>query len=288
MKFAISGAGGFLGRALCKRLLNIGESVRMIPQDMLESEYSLKSYLESEKPDYIIHLAAYGNYHNQRDLRKIYTSNLDYLINLLEASKEVKYKQFINFSTSSVVGKQKEPVGFLSVPHPNTYYASSKLAGEHLCRVFAETHKKSIATIRPFSITGVGEQESHLIPTLIRNGLSGDRVQLDPNPTHDFVDVDDIINLIFKLVKVTGPYQLLYAGSGVMKTNLEVLKIVEKVIKKKIKYEEVGKMRSYDFDNWVLDKYLVHMLNFSYAWEPKKTLEDSIKEMYESITQEDT
>lgn len=290
MKTVISGAGGFLGRALCKRLLGNGEDVRMIPRDMLSNSFQLKQYLENEKPDYIIHLAAYGNYHDQTDLRKIYSVNLDNLINLLEASKDVNYRQFINFSSSSVLGVQLNSMWHGSFPNPDTYYASSKLAGESLCKVFSELNNKSIINLRPFSITGVGEQDNHLIPTLIKNGLSGDKVMLDPYPTHDFIDIEDLIDLVSKICssKLGHQGELIHAGTGLSTINFQVLEIVEKVIGKKIEYDRVTGMRSYDKGNWFCAYSEIVRNENLYSWQPKKSLEQSIKEMYEAITQTNT
>lgn len=286
MKWILTGASGFVGKALCKRLLNDSNDVRMIPRDMLSNFYQLHQYLEAEQPDYIIHLAAYGNYHHQTELRKIYSVNLDNLINLLEASKDVKYQQFINFSSSSVLGVQEYPMKSTSLPNPDTYYASSKLAGESLCEVFSKINEKSVVSLRPFSITGVGEQDNHLIPTLIRNGLGGDKIKLVTTPTHDYIDIEDVIDLILKICDSDKKHKgdIIHAGNAIITTNLEVLETVESVLSKKINYEEVENLRSYDSKMWVAEVSDIFKSFHNYNWKPKKTLEQSITEMYEAIT----
>ena len=62
--------------------------------------------LDEVKPDYIFHLAAYGNHSTQQDENQIFISNV--LANILLLSANIKHKaKFINISSSSVYSNTK-------------------------------------------------------------------------------------------------------------------------------------------------------------------------------------
>jgi nucleoside-diphosphate-sugar epimerase len=131
-----------------------------------------------------------------------------------------------------------------------------------------------ICIIRPFSVTGVGEQKEHLIPTLIRAALYGEKMDFVKEPVHDFIDVQDVARGMVNLAinQARGIFEL---GTGKGTSNQEVLELVEKITKKHINAHPVSSMRPYDNAGWVSTNFKSR----SYGWLPKKSLEDSIKEM---------
>ena len=282
MKWIVTGAGGFVGKALCKRLLEIGEEVRIMPREMLTSFFSMEEYLYNERPDYIVHLAAYGNYHDQTDIDGIYAVNVDYLLNLLQASKNIDYKGFINFSSSSVLGGKSTGMRSDDFPETDTFYGASKLAGEYLCYSFGRQFHKPIVSVRPFSITGIGEQSNHLIPTLIRSCLYGEEMPFVGSPSHDFIDIDDVVRAILcisKEISVPIMHRPVHLGNAKGYSNNAVKNIVERVTGKMANLKSVKKLRSYDSPRWRNSSYDKSIIKALYKWEPQKSLKKSIREM---------
>ncbi len=95
-----------------------------------------------------------------------------------------------------------------------------------------------------------------------------------PEPTHDFIDVEDVVEGILALSSNSagGIFEL---GSGKKHTNQEVLEMVQEVTGKKAKINRVPQLRAYDNPNWISTNYRAR----GYGWLPKKALKDSIKEM---------
>lgn len=245
----ITGSTGFIGSHLIKQL----DNVTAIPHDKISS-IKLKPY------DYFYFLSSYGNLASQTDEDLTYKANVEDLMSILKQSKT--FKSFVYMSTSSVSLKTQ------------TTYSRCKKASEELLLAYMEKRDLPVCIIRPFSVTGVGEQKEHLIPTLIDCAYTGKMINIDPSPTHDFIDVEDIVEGIKSLSNnhARGIYQL---GTGIKTTNLRVLQIVEHVTGRKIQANYVTNVRPYDNDNWVSTNFKARM----YGWLPKKSLEDSIKEM---------
>jgi len=269
---AISGSHGFVASNLSKLL-----QVKPIPRKLLSDVTALTDYLSSV--DTVIHTAAYGNYNFQKGDRKVFNVNVVYTFNLLEAAKDAGVKNFINFSSSYELGTKNEPMHEEMVARPETLYGITKACGTQLTRHFSKFFNTVI--VRPFSVMGVGEQDCHLIPTLIKSCLHGNEIPFVSEPMHDFIDVVDLCNgvilILNNIEKLNG--EIFHLGCGKQYTNQEVLKIVEKTTGKKARIRMVKSMRDYDSSFWMADNSKLRAL----GWKQTKTLEESIKEMVENV-----
>jgi nucleoside-diphosphate-sugar epimerase len=246
----ILGASGFLGKHLSQKVDCIA-----IPHEEIQDK-QLKPF---EK---LFYLASYGNLIDQTDVQAIVKANVRDVISILDKAIEHDFKSFVYISTSSVKLRTQ------------TTYSRAKRAIEEILLAYLERYNKPICIIRPFSITGIGEQQQHLIPTLIRSCLENEQINFVEAPKHDFIDVDDVVSGILNLAdhSARGIFEL---GTGVSHSNREVLDIVEKVTGKKAKVNIVSVMRNYDSDQWVSNNFRAR----SWGWMPKKDLELSIREM---------
>lgn len=183
-----------------------------------------------DRIDFIYHLASYGNLHSQTDSAAIFQANLRYTFDLLEATKNKPYQKFVYVSSSSV-----------NLPK-QTLYSACKKACEELTRAY----DKPIIIVRPFSVTGVGEQKEHLIPTLIDAAFTGKTIPFVPEPVHDYIAVEDVA---FALIDITNP-RIYEIGSTISYSNLDVLDLVELMTGKKIKVKPVNQLRVYDTNSW--------------------------------------
>lgn len=248
----ITGSSGFLGKHLNQEL----QDAVCIPHQRLNS-YTFGKF------EYFYFLSTFGNMHEHDDDSEVLKANVIDPLRVMLKTVSVNYKSFVFISTSSV-----------TLPR-QTMYSRSKKAAEEILLSFLEKYRAPICIIRPYSITGVGEQPQHLIPTLIRSCMTGELVNFVPNPSHDFIDVSDVVNGILNLSR-HGARGIFELGTGKKYTNQEVLEIVEKVCGKKANLNIVEKLRDYDTSDWVSNNYRAR----GFGWLPKKSLEQSIKEMY--------
>lgn len=249
----ITGANGFVGKRLTEQL----PSFKAIPHQELDT-------FKVEPFDRFFFLSTYGNMAQHTETDATVKANVVDLINVLRQTQfPPEFKSFVFLSSSSV----KREV--------QTMYSRTKNAAEQILLSYMERYDAPITIIRPFSITGVGEQREHLIPTLIRSCIDGEPMDFVPNAAHDFIDVDDVVSGILALSKhgVKGIFEL---GSGNNVTNEEVKEMVEKVTGKKANIRKVvNSMRPYDSSEWVSVNFKAR----SWGWKPQKDLKTSIKEM---------
>jgi len=248
----ITGSHGFLGTHLLQALK--GREVTAIPHAKIKTT-------KLEPFDNFYFLSTYGNMYFHKDDKKIIQANVSDLISMVLQVDGEPFNSFVYMSTSSV----KLP--------KQTMYSRTKKASEEILLSFAEKYHKPFCIIRPYSITGVGEQKEHLIPTLIRSCLEGEQVNFVPDPVHDFIDVDDVAAGIVNLSShhARGIFEL---GSGRKHTNQQVLEIVEAITDKKANVNTVGQLRLYDNEDWVSSNFRAR----SYGWLPRVSLEESILE----------
>lgn len=247
----ITGSTGFVGKHLLKEL----DNVVAIPHKEIPT-FEFKPF------DSFFFLSTYGNMHHHEENGKIWQANVVDLLSVLNKVIKLGFKSFVYISTSSVKLKVQ------------TMYSRSKKAAEEILLSYMEKYNLPITVIRPFSITGVGEQDTHLIPTLIRSCVDQKLVNFTPKPTHDFIDVSDIVSGIMNLSQhsARGIFEL---GTGNIYTNQQVLKMVEEVTNKKAVINQVHSLRDYDSEDWVSTNFRAR----SYGWMPSVLLKESITNM---------
>lgn len=222
MIYAISGASGFIGSALRRRLEENDYTVYPIMRDQMKSVSALSQWLDENKVDEVFHLAAYGNHFNQTDKKEMLRANVYLTLNLFKASGS---RKVYNFSTSSVTLPTRTP------------YSISKMAGEWLAGLFP-----SVVNIRPYSVYGPGEAEHRFIPKVCWAHRTGERFTLDESATHDWIYISDFLNALLSGHTII--------GTGVKRTNLEIVQYLETISQKKLNYTP-GSMRPYDNADWV-------------------------------------
>ena len=239
MIYYLTGSNGFLAKHIEKYLIAKGEIVICHQRD--------KGFDRVSNCDVIINCQAYGNHHDQKLIGETIKANCIDLMDLLMACENQK---IYNISTSSIGLRVQTP------------YSLTKHLGEMICN----NSGKNVVNVRPYSLFGEGDNPNHLIPTIIRHLHSGETMQLVTEPTHDYIYVDDFIEAMFE-----GYTEI---GSGKSYTNLEIVKLLEKISGKSLNFVQVERMREYDNEHWVCQT-------------PVKTtdFESNLRKTYESYSQ---
>jgi nucleoside-diphosphate-sugar epimerase len=257
MRTYVTGASGFLGSYLIKKL----SDPLLIPHNQIHT-------IKPKEFNYFYFLSSYGNLSTQSDDKKIIKANVNDLIDILLQIKWDKVKSFVFISSSSVT----LPI--------QTMYSRTKRAAEEILLPFAQKYKAPICIIRPFTVTGIGEQDVHLIPRLIDSCLNGTPLEFTGNPKHDYIDARDVADGILALSKA-GAKGIFELGTGKSYSNQEVLGLVEKLTGKKANIKP-GKARLYDTEKWISRDFKAR----DYNWAPKIKLEETLREMinnYEKV-----
>jgi len=259
MIYAITGASGFVGEYLCERLKK---------HKVIKLRHN-KVWHIPKKIDYIIHLASYGNHYNQTDELETVKANYIDLQILLDETKNISYKAFINFSTSSVM-----------LPY-QTFYSATKMAGEYLVKAFVDKYNKPVVSIRPGTIFGEGDAPTHLIPTLFRSCLKGEVINFVKEPTHDYIHISDLISGVLTVAKHANKLkgESVEIGNDKPITNDKIRLLIQKITKKKACIDIVQSMRAYDNYSWHVDSGRLRSL----GWKPKVSLEKGLRKCYAKL-----
>jgi nucleoside-diphosphate-sugar epimerase len=219
-KVLVTGANGFLGRALMKELLKEKDSIlyavvsgkrevffedtiKVLTLDLMDF-HKTKEVMMEIKPHVCIHLAwdqTDGNFRNS-------DTNLSWLsasLNLLEAFQRAGGERFIFAGTSSEYdgcnGLMMEDEAVKSVPL--SMYGQCKKAFTEIALNYAKLHGISVGIARYFTI--YGENDPHFfgaIPSTIHNFLQNKEVICQsPLTIRDYIYVEDAARATVLLLK---------------------------------------------------------------------------------------
>jgi UDP-glucuronate 4-epimerase len=115
---------------------------------------------------------------------------------LLEAANGARLDRFVYASSSSIYGEAaRYPTTETDLPQPMSPYGVTKLAGEHLCALYA--HQWSIPTValRYFTVYGPRQRPDMAFHRLTRAALTGEPFPLygTGEQIRDFTFVDDVV-----------------------------------------------------------------------------------------------
>lgn len=243
----ITGAGGFVGANLVRRLRSEGvevhaavrpgappwrlaeleDDVPVHPVDLVDPD-AARRLVEDVRPHLLFHLAAHGAYSWQHDLRAMVETNVLATRVLLDACAQVEVERVVHAGSSSEYGGKDGAPSEEAMLEPNSHYAVTKAAATHVCALAAQAGPP-IATLRLYSVYGPWEDPSRLVPTLLRLGLHGELPPLvDPSTPRDFVYVDDVTDAFVRAatVPLLTPHRIYNIGSGRQSTVGDLVALV--------------------------------------------------------------
>lgn len=272
----VTGAGGFLGANLVRRLLaagheplalarpggtpwrlkDIAADVRTVELDLGDTGAIERAVAET-KPQWIFHLAAHGAYSWQMEIEPMIAVNVSATAALLAAARAADVQAFVNAGSSSEYGLKDHPPREDEWLQPNSHYAVTKAAGTHLTALAAAQGLHAV-TLRLYSIYGPWEEPGRLIPALVREAMRGKLPPLvGPQTARDFVYVDDCCEALLMAAEREAPGATgatLNIGSGTQ-TRLDELVETARASLGVRALPEWGTMeqRGWDTNVWVSD-----------------------------------
>lgn len=262
-KVLVTGADGFIGSHLVERLVAQGAQVKAFVYynsfnswgwlDTLPSQTMNKvevfagdvrdpnGVLEAtEKADVVFHLAALigipFSYHSPDSY---VDTNIKGTLNILQAARKNGVKKIIHTSTSEVYGTaQYAPIDEAHPINPQSPYAATKSAADELALSFYRSFDLPVAILRPFNTFGPRQSARAIIPTILSQICAGQGViklgNLDA--TRDFNYVTDTVGAFLKVAEIPQTVgQIFNAGSSTEISIRELVDLIQKIAKKKIK-----------------------------------------------------
>jgi nucleoside-diphosphate-sugar epimerase len=302
-KIVVTGGAGFMGSALVRCLVR--ESYDVFSYDnfvtgsssnlanVIDHDHIIRGDVESWKfvsvlskvrPDIVCHLAAdpyipLSYDHAERFVR----TNFEGTLNVLMACKTFGVRRVIHYSTSEVYGSAKTiPMDEQHPTAPQSVYAVSKLAADHLCRVLAKEQGIPVVIVRPFNCYGPRETHPYVIPEIISQLTRSNELALgNLEARRDFTFVDDTARAVCMLIGKEGiEGQVFNIGSGRDWSVEELARKIGSILRGgsvTIKVD-TSKMRPYDVSRLVCDSSRLRSLT---GWKPEVELEDGLSRTVE-------
>ena len=230
----VTGAAGFIGSYLAKRLLKENPEVKIIGFDSLNDYYDpkLKQYrldelkqhknftfvkgdladkpavdqlFETKKPDLVVNLAAQAGVRYSIDHPDAYIeSNLIGFYNILEACRHHPVEHLVYASSSSVYGGNKK-VPFSTddkVDNPVSLYAATKKSNELLAHAYAKLYNIPSTGLRFFTVYGPAGRPDMAYFGFTDQLIKGNKIKIFNygNCKRDFTYIDDIVEGILRVM----------------------------------------------------------------------------------------
>jgi len=272
MTCIVTGAAGFIGSHLCRRLLSEGYEVRGV--DAFIDSYpkrikdrNLAPLLQAKNfrffaedlntldlgeilygAEYVFHLAAQAGVRSSWGSGfSLYTHcNISATQRLLEESRRFTLRKFIFASSSSVYGLCPDiPWVETSQTHPFSPYGVTKLAAEHLCTLYHRNWGVPATSLRFFTVYGPGQRPDMAFHKFFRAVLGGQPIPVfgDGRQSRDFTYVDDIIDALTASMNQGKVGEVYNIGGGNRIALNEIFPLLETICGRRIVIDNKGSQK---------------------------------------------
>ena len=272
MRILLTGAAGFIGSHLAKKLLDEGFQVLGIDKfsEYYSSEYKkcrikkigienrleiheidlinldkLISVSKKYKPDYIVHLAAQAGVRLPLQKSEIYLNdNVTSFLNVIKTANESNVKGILYASSSSVYSDASElPFQEKTITlNPKSFYGITKLMNEKMAKIFSESTKIQMRGLRFFTVYGPWGRPDMAYFRLAASATSDFTFNLfgDGSIRRDFTYIDNVVDNTFLLLQNLtqqshGFNDIVNLGGGKPQSMLDLINEIKKYSKNPIK-----------------------------------------------------
>jgi nucleoside-diphosphate-sugar epimerase len=287
----VTGASGFIGHNLVRRLSRIGAETLVIDRIQpaehfpgVEFEWAdLRHLNQMYEADYLIHLAAVTNAgYAEKYPMETYETNVLGTVNLLN---HVKIGKRILFpSTALVYQASEEPINEEAELDQSSTYAQSKTIGEQVLKFHSSRHEVDHTLVRFFNVFGPGQLPMYIIPQILRQILEENKVVVRNGAVmRDMLFVDDCIEAVLRLtVTPQGANTVFNIGSGKI---VSIAEIARQAI-------AVSGRPNVEFTDLEQNIYFsptairadIQKVSKAVDWFPRVSLQEGLKRMWESYS----
>ena len=248
MNILVTGANGFLGSNIIRKLITSGHNVYALSKqeiclnhpnlfkivcDLIDINYKLKGI----NIDVIFNTAARINFeHTENAYNQLTRDNILTTYNLADFAIKNKVKKIIHSSTCSVYSQHlyynKQEINEYDQLNPVNLYATSKLVSEWILATKLKDIINELIILRYSSIYGEGQRKGSIIPTFIENAMNNFDINIygSGNRVQDYVYIDDVVEANLKCLEQKVPFNtILNIGSGEKISDIELAEQIKNI-----------------------------------------------------------
>ena len=319
MRIAVTGAAGFIGYHVCRRLTGGEGSADVLGIDNLSPYYdpalkqarldqlvtcenfrfvradiadgaAVAEILHGFKPDYVVHLAAQAGVRNSLNNPQAYLdSNVQGFLNILEACRRDPPRHFVFASSSSVYGESAQ-VPFREdalTDRPVSLYGATKKSNELMAAAYSHLFGLRATGVRLFTVYGPWGRPDMSPVVFARAILSGQPIALfnEGRSRRDFTFVDDTIAAIVKLLLYPAPaadsprYNIYNVGHHRPVEMRFFVEMLETLLGRKAQLD----LQPAQPGDMVETEASIEAIRAAIAWEPRVPLETGLARLCEWV-----
>ncbi len=308
----VTGGAGFIGSHLVERLVEKGYLVicldnfndyydprlkennisgvvensnfKLIRGDILDLPLleDIFSGTQNSTPNKVVHLAAMAGVRSSIVNPEPYVDvDVKGTVNLLETAKKYNVEQFIFASSSSVYGlnektpfREDDPVDLQISP-----YATAKRAAEIFCKTYNNLYGMPVTILRFFTVYGERQRPDMAIRKFTKLIIEDKPIPMfgDGSSLRDYTYISDCIDCIVSAIDFPKDFEIINIGSGITISLKELIRILEKVTRKKISIKQFN-MQPGDLPTTYADISKARKL---FGYSPRVTIKEGIKRFFE-------
>jgi len=297
----VTGGGGFIGSHLVEQLVELGvktrafvhyrsdgswgwldqspckDDVEVISGDLRDRDNVATAV---KNVDIVYHLAALiAIPYSYSSPGSFIQTNVEGTFNIVQACRDFNIQKMIHTSTSEVYGTaQRVPIDEMHPLQAQSPYAASKIAADKIVESFHLSFGLPTITVRPFNTFGPRQSSRAVIPTIIAQALTSEKIRLgNVHPTRDLNYVANTVDgFVRAALSKSGVGWTVNLGSGVEVSVGDLAKMISRLVGKEtvieVDEQRVRPQKS-EVDRLLADNALAQSrLN----WKPAVPLEQGL------------
>jgi dTDP-glucose 4,6-dehydratase len=252
-RLLVTGGAGFIGSAFIRTILSLPEGPELVVNlDALtyaadltklksvesDARYTLavgdicngpliEELVRHHHIDTIVHFAAETHVDRSIEAPRLFArTNIEGTLSLLEVVRRFPAIHFHHVSTDEVYGSYASGHATEKSPYaPNSPYAASKAASDHLVRAYHTTYGLSVTLSQGSNTFGVGQHPEKLLPRMLKRALEGKPLPVYGQGTNvrDWLAVEDHAAAIWQIIEQAPSGESYNVGGNQERQNLELL-----------------------------------------------------------------
>ncbi len=310
MNLLVCGGAGFIGSNFIHFILETQPEHKIVNYDKLTYAGNLNNHIESAKnPNYkfiqgdITDLDFLSKVIKENNIthvinfaaethvdRSIHGGCKDFVLTntlgvqmILDAVRANGIEKFVNVSTDEVYGALEldEDREFTeNTPiEPNMPYAAAKAGGDLMCRAYFKTHKVPVVVTHCSNNYGPYQFPEKVIPFFVFKLMKGEKVPVygDGLNVRDWIHVRDHAKALLLMLEKGEPGRIYNVGSDNERNNLEITKMILKLMDKGEEMIEYVTDRPGHDRRYAIDASLIRSLGWVPDY-PREKFEQGLKE----------